>query len=61
MGKMKELYTIGQELQANIKSDQICAPAFEEFWDMQQRCLQVLRIAQNQYSAPARLDQDPLF
>lgn len=56
MGKMKELYTIGQELQTNIKSDQICAPAFEELWDMQQRYLQVLRAAQNQYSAPARQD-----
>ena len=46
MGKMKELYTIGQELQESMASGQPFAPSFEEVRAMQESYLELLRLTQ---------------
>jgi len=48
MGKMKELYTIGQDMQRLMASRQLFAPSFEELSEMQRQYLGIVRGCQRQ-------------
>ena len=60
MGKMKRLYTIGQELQSYMQSQQLVPPSSEELREMQQQYLQLLRLTKKQHQIQPHGDQESL-
>ena len=61
MGKMKELYTTGQDLPRQMASGQMFVPSFEELRDIQERYLELLRLVNGPKAIPPREDQSEIF
>lgn len=61
MGKIKELYTTGQDFQRQMASAQMFLPTCEELCEMQKQYLRLLKLVNGPTSIPPREDQHQIF